>query len=233
MTESMAAALASLELRLKRAGLCCVLSGMLVKMDPGELPLSQQIRCDGCRESAPSYDIVNYGSIERGYRRLCGRCFNTEVAKVAGLEGFEHAKFVPVGLADCGGAVHEFHFRTHLFGPGVALDAFELRDGSPAGYHFQIIGGPADDLLVLLGRLIAKIRRALSVKHLVDGELGLQIGDSRVVQGMVESDRDYDGRTPLLIIDGREVTWDEFGRMLMSFEGFQFKLNLADKSEEI
>ena len=54
-----------------------------------------------------------------------------------------------------------------------------------------------------------------------------------MVQGMVESDRDYDGRTPLLIIDGSEVTWDEFGRMLMSFEGFQFKLNLADKSEEI
>ena len=81
--------------------------------------------------------------------------------------------------------------------------------------------------------MIAKIRRALSVKHLVDGELGLQIGDNRVVQGIVESDRDYDGRTPLLIIDGREVTWDEFGRMLMSFEGFQFKLNLADKSEEI
>ena len=155
------------------------------------------------------------------------------MAKAAGLEGFEHAKFEPVGLTDCAGEVHEFHFRTHLFGPGVALDAFELRDGSPAGYHFQIIGDPADDLLVLLGRLIAKIRRALSVKHLVDGELGLQIRDNRVVQGMVESDRDYDGRAPLLIIDGREVTWDEFGRMLMSFEGWQFNLNLVDKSEEL
>src|SRR6266536_1367366 len=123
--------------------------------------------------------------------------------------------------------------RTHLFGPGVALDAFELRDGSPAGYHFQIIGEPNDDLLVLLGRLIAKMRRALSTKHLVDDEFGLHIADHRVVQGMVESDRDHDGRVPLLIIDGREITWDEFGRMLMSFEGWQFKLNLADKSEEI
>jgi len=109
---------------------------MLVKMDPGKFTPSQQIRCDGCRQSAPSYDIVNYGSIERGYRRLCGHCFNTEVAKEVGLEGFEHARFEPVGLADCAGDVHEFHFRTHLFGPGVALDAFELRDGSPAGYHF-------------------------------------------------------------------------------------------------
>lgn len=178
---------------------------MLVKMDPGEFTLSQQIRCDGCRQSAPSYDIVHYGSIERGYRRLCSQWYNGEAAKAAGLEGFEPAKFEPVGLTDCAGEVHEFHFRTHLFGPGVALDAFEVRDGSPAGYQFQIIGDPADDPLVLLGRLIAKIRRALSVKHLVDGESGLQIGANRVVRGMVESDRDYDGRTPLLIIDGRVV----------------------------
>ena len=205
---------------------------MLVKMD-AEFALSRQIPCDGCRQAAPSYDIVHCGSIERGYRRLCSRCYNSEAAKAAGLEGFEHAKFEPVGLTDCAGEVHEFHFRTHLFGPGVALDAFEVREGSPAGYHFQIIGDPADDLLVLLGRLIAKIRRTLSVKHLMDGESGWQIGDNRVVQGIVESDRDYDGRAPLLIIDGREVDWDEFGRMLMSFEGWQFKLSLADKSEEI
>jgi len=202
-------------------------------MDPGEFTPSQHIRCDGCRQSTPGYDIVNYGSIERGYRRLCSQCFNTEAAKAAGLKGFEHAKFEPVGLTDCAGEVHEFHFRTNLFGPGVALDAFELRDGAPAGYHFQIIGDPKDDLLGLLGRLIAKIRRALSTKHLADGELGLQIGDKRVVRGMVESDSDYDGRTPLLIIDGREIAWDEFGRMLMSFEGWQFRLNLADKSEEL
>jgi hypothetical protein len=51
----------------------------------------------------------------------------------------------------------------------------------------------------------------------VDDEFGLHIADHRVVQGMVESDRDHDGRVPLLIIDGREITWDEFGRMLMSF----------------
>jgi hypothetical protein len=38
---------------------------------------------------------------------------------------------------------------------------------------------------------------------------------------------------PLLIIDGREIGWDEFGRMLMSFEGWQFKLSIKDKSEEL
>ena len=168
-----------------------------------------------------------------GIRQLCSRCFNTEVAQLAGLEGFEHAKFEAVGLPDCTGELHEFHFRTHLFGTGVALDAFELRDGSPAGYQFQIIGDPKDDLLVLLGRLIEKMRRALSVKHLTNGEHGLQIADHQVVRGRIEWDDAHDGRVPLLVIDGREIDWDEFGRMLMGFEGWQFKLNIADKSEEL
>jgi hypothetical protein len=43
----------------------------------------------------------------------------------------------------------------------------------------------------------------------------------------------HDGRLPLLVIDGRQIDWDEFGRMLMSFEGSQFKLHIADKSEEL
>jgi hypothetical protein len=155
------------------------------------------------------------------------------MAEAVGLEGFEHVRFEPVGLTDCAGEVHEFHFRTNLFGPGVAIDAFELRDGHPAGYQFQIIGDPEDDVLVLLGRLIQKVRRALATKHLTDGQFGLQIADDRVVRGKIEADIDQDDRVPLLIIDGKEITWNEFGRMLMSFEGWQFKMEVADKSEEL
>jgi hypothetical protein len=81
-----------------------------VKMEPGESTQSQQIRCDGCRQTTPGYEIVNYGSIEGGYRRLCGQCLNDVVAKAAGLEGFEHAKFQPVGLVDCAGMSTSFTF---------------------------------------------------------------------------------------------------------------------------
>jgi hypothetical protein len=117
--------------------------------------------------------------------------------------------------------------------PEVALDAFELRDVHPSGYHFQIIGDPEEDLLVLLGRLIEKMRRALSTKHLKNGEHGLQISDDRVVCGRIEWDDARNDRVPLLIIDGREIGWEEFGRMLMTFEGWQFKLTIRDKSEEL
>jgi len=99
-------------------------------------------RCSNCRRIAPNYDIINLGSIESGYRILCGQCFNAESAKLGGLDKFEHLNFEPVRMVDCEGQAHDFHFRTHLFLPGVALNAFELRDGEPAGYQFQIIGDP-------------------------------------------------------------------------------------------
>ena len=202
-------------------------------MEKVETRQKQQTRCGGCSQVAPSYDIVNVGSIEKGYRTLCGKCFNTEMAKLDGLDRFEHVTFEPVRLADCTGETHEFHFRTHLFGTGIALDAFELRDGHPAGYQFQIIGDPQEDLLVLLGRLIEKIRRGLSIKHVMNDGAGLHIADHRVVRGNIEWDDSQGGSVPLLCIDGREITWQEFGRMLMSFEGWQFKLEIRDKSEEL
>jgi hypothetical protein len=196
-------------------------------------PPKHQNCCDGCGRAAQDCDIISYGSVEKGYRELCTRCFNTEVAESDGLIEFEHVDFTPIDLTDCDGKTHHFHFRTRLFGPGVALDALEIRDGQPDGYQFQVIGEPEGDLLALLARLIEKIRRALSVKHIREGELGVQIADHQVVRGRIEWDAAEDGRVPIVVIDGREFTWDEFGRMVMSFEGWQFKLEIRDKSEEL
>jgi hypothetical protein len=192
-----------------------------------------ETRCDRCARITPSYEIIHYGSIEEGYKGLCSLCFNEEMAEAAGPAGFENARFEPVRLSDAAGEAHEFHFRIRLFGPGVALDAFELCDGHPAGYRFQIIGDPEEDQLALLGRLIEKMRRSLSTKHLTKSEYGLEISEERVVRGRIEWDDTHQGDLPLLVIDGREIDWEQFGRMLMTFEGWQFKLIIADKSEEL
>ena len=178
--------------------------------------------CEACGTAVPAYDVVNYGSIEQGYRELCNRCFNAEVASALGLKRFENVRLHSVVMTDCAGERHEFHFRMRLLGSMAALDAFELTSGAPGGYQFQILGKPDDEPLSLLGRLIERMRRSLSVKHLVRSEHGMQIADW-TVRGRIEWDESEDGRIPLLVIDGQEVSWDELGRMLMSFEGWQFR----------
>ena len=37
---------------------------------------------------------------------------------------------------------------------------------------------------------------------------------------------------PRLIVDGKELSWQEFGRMLMEYEGWHFKLEIFEVTEE-
>ncbi len=113
-----------------------------------------EIPCQACGNNVPSYDIVHYGSIDSGYQKLCSQCFNAAVAERSGITAFENIRLEPVGITDCIGETHEFHFRTRLLGNIVSLEAFELLDGEPGGYEFQLIGQPEDDLFVLLGRMV-------------------------------------------------------------------------------
>lgn len=149
-----------------------------------------------------------------------------------GLDDFENVRLEPIALKDAYGIEHQFHFRTRLLGDIVSLDTFELQNGNPAGYSFQLIGDPEEDLVELLGRLIQRIRKALSVKQLEEGMHGLQFAQD-TVRGRIAWDDEEDGRVPLMIVDGREITWEQFGQMMMSREGFQFKLELIDPSEEV
>ena len=189
-------------------------------------------RCEECGEVTPGYDTVHYGSMDNGYRQLCTRCFNAAVAELHGLDDFENIRLDPIGLTDCAGEEHQFHFQTRLLGGILSLEAFELHEGNPGGYQFQLIGDPEDELFALLGKLIQRIRKGLSVKHVQDSAHGLQIVDE-TLRGRIEWDDDEDGRVPLMVVDGREISWEAFGQMLMSREGWQFKLEIVDPSDEV
>ena len=190
-------------------------------------------QCEECGEITLNHDAINFTSMDQGCRLLCSQCFNAEVAKLSGLESFDNIRIQPIGITDCAGETHQFHFTQRLLGNMVALDAVELREGSPDGYQFQMIGDPESDSFALLGRLVEKIRRTLSVKHITgDDRHGLQIAD-QTVRGRIEGDYSGADHAPVVVVDGREISWDDFGRMLMTFEGWQFKLEIRDISEEL
>ena len=188
--------------------------------------------CEICSAKVPGYEIIHSGNMEAGYRRMCTSCFNASMADRMGLEDFDNSRIDPIRLVDSDGQEHEFHFTTHLFGDKLALNAFEMKEGVRDGYEFQLIGDPEEERFKLLGLLVQKIRRALASRHIqLDPRFGWQVVD-QCVRGRIESDLDQPERTPMLVIDGQNISWEEFGRMLMTFEGWQFKLNLLDRSEE-
>lgn len=189
--------------------------------------------CASCGVAPRPFDSVHYGSEGAPSRLLCGRCFNLEAARRGGLVDFQHIDFEPLTMSDAHGREHVFQFRTHLFAAGVAIDAIEFNEGQSEGYCFKVIGPEEGDLFELLARLVTKMRRGLANSHLEDGRHGLQISDPGIVRARIDSDPDGETDMPVVVIDGRSISWDEFGRMMATYMGFQFKLELHDLSDEI
>jgi len=53
------------------------------------------------------------------------------------------------------------------------------------------------------------------------------------VRRRIEWGEAQDGHLPLVVVDGKEVPWNDPGRMLMSAEGWRFRPDVADPSEEL
>jgi hypothetical protein len=101
-----------------------------------------------------------------------------------------------------------------------------------------LIGDIDKEIFELFGKLFERMRRGLNRNHLEwDGTTNSwQISEDDVVRARISSDLECDGdygHPPLIVIDGKEIRWDEFGRMLMTYEGFHFKLEIFDRSEDL
>jgi len=68
--------------------------------------------------------------------------------------------------------------------------------------------------------------------HIVEEDGRLTVCDDLMVRGRFAWDDKTEGEQPLLVVDGKTVTWEGFGRMLSIFEGWQFKIEIYDRSEE-
>lgn len=189
-------------------------------------------RCEECEASIGWREGVHLGSGDGGKsRHLCARCANLALAEMVGLD-FDHPDFTPMTLEDAGGLRHHFKFVTHLVPSGITITAVE--EDKESGYEFQVHGEFDDDTMALFRELLDRMRRDLARRHLDQGEGGSWgIGDDGVVRARIDSNPESEDRVPLLVIDGRPVSWMELGEMLMTFEGWQFKLEIYDLSEEI
>jgi hypothetical protein len=188
-------------------------------------------QCSECGIEVSSFDGVNLTAVGSS-RFLCSKCYNESISEKFGLN-FDHISFHPMILTDRDGIDHTFHFQTHLFGDKVNIQALEIKEDEPKGYEFSQHGDAKDDLFGLFARLVERLRRELDRKHIEQSDLlRYQITNQNIVRGHISWDDETDGETPCLIIDGKELSWQEFGRMLMTYEGFHFKIDIFEGSEE-
>ena len=186
-------------------------------------------KCERCNKKLLSMQGIST-EMEGEQVTLCASCWNKDIAEGMGLD-FETIELKPMRIKDCAGKTHEFHFLTHMVPSGLSIKAREIIDDERTGYRFSVLGPFGCDQSELILKVYEKIKKGLAVKYLENERYGKSIKDMSVV-ARIEWDDNYDGNTPELSIDGERVSWFDFGRMLMTFEGWDFRLNIFDPSEE-
>ena len=208
-------------------------------LNVGEPQMGSDIKkekCEVCGENIPSYGTI-YISSKKRFLCTCLKCYNKKIAEYSGTD-FEHVEFEPIILKDTEGVDHEFHFTVRHLGDRIGIDSFEIKEGHSGGYEFSLIGDIEDEIFMLFGKLFERIRRGLSRKHIEWDNItdSWQISEKDVIRAAISSDLEHNenyGHPPLIVIDGKEITWEDFGRMLKAYEGFNFKLELFDRSDEM
>ena len=184
--------------------------------------------CERCGQPLKSHESISVVNV--GMR--CHRCFNEETAARMGVD-FDHTRLQPVTVADADGVEHTFEFQSMLVATGHALHARERLPEGREGYGFSVLGDLAADVWDLFKVLYDRIQRGLAVRHVEQGDLGWRVTDAHRLTGRITWDPDRSGEAPLLVIDGRPFTWDQVGRMLMSYEGFTLRAVVDDTIEVI
>jgi hypothetical protein len=193
-------------------------------------------KCEFCGELVPYYSTI-YVAIDKEYHCSCLKCYNGRMAEYSDID-FEHAELDPIILKDFEGVDHKFHFTVRHLVDRIGIEAFEIKEGHRGGYEFSYIGDIDDEIFNLFGKLVERMLSGLHQKHIEWSNTtnSWQITKDDVVRAKIDSDLesdDYYGHPPLIVIDGKEIKWEDFGRMLMTYEGFNFKLEIFDRSDEM
>lgn len=201
-----------------------------------DMTRTRRVRCEACLELFPSWDIVNVGASKgTPARTRCSTCANRALATHSGWD-FDPTTFEPVTLHDRAGRPRTFHFRSHIVGTGHHMRAFEIVDDEPGGHQFEVLDEFEVEAQALHDQLLEKIGRGLARKNLEHHELGPHIPVHRPIVGRIEWDEAAEDelgvKVPAVIIDGQRYSWLDFGHMWMTYEGFHFRLEMIDKTDE-
>ena len=124
-------------------------------------------------------------------------------------------------FTDCSGQERSFvisYFHTSL-GFGVQAEE-EGKEGQ--GFFFREFDATSPYLA--LSRLQRRIRKSLATRHVEQHEPGDFQATHQTVRGRIS----YSEGEVAFVIDGQLLTLTQFGKMVETFEGFEFRLEIQD-----
>lgn len=125
------------------------------------------------------------------------------------------------------------HFKISTFPvpSGILSEAIEvIGDEKDEPYVFSILSPFDSDIEKAELKLKAKIIRGVNKRYLTIDGSGFELRNDEMA-GRIDWDSKNDETS--LIVDGKRVSMGQLEKILAPYEGFQFKLQIIDASDEI
>lgn len=164
---------------------------------------------------------------------MCKDCYNKYASDMYGIDNYTDFEKEKV-FTDCDGIEHSFIIEKTIHPISIGWEAKEYLDDENIGYSFEVYQEFDESSINAINRLYKKIEKGLSKKFIEKSEsLGREFFTFKdnVAEGRIEWDDNYDGEAPKLVIDGKEFTLHDFGKMMMSCEGWNFRLEIIEPTE--
>ena len=169
-----------------------------------------------------------------GPGQLCDACFNDRAAALTGWPRLPHPP-PPMVVTGPDGRTRELRFRILRAPTGVEVKLEETGVAPGEGYEFAVLGDHDADVDPLIDevRRIAEGEVARQYLEPATHHRGWTVTDGDEVVGrFVWSDEAVAGAPFDVVVDGRTLTWEEFGVALGSYEGWNFRLLIEDSVVE-
>ncbi len=130
---------------------------------------------------------------------------------------------------------YRFKVSSFFVPTGLASMAVEVTEDGVPGYEFQILSDHDMEPQLAEEELMKKVRRGLNRRHLKTESGKLIIGAKGVLRGAIAynddfSDTKFDRN---FVIDGKRITMEKFNELLQEYEGWNFKLQIVDPSDDL
>lgn len=184
-------------------------------------------QCERCESNNAKVCL----KMEAASMHLCMNCYNELMAEK--LEVDLEPLVETFSLKDYQGIRRTFYVQRRIHPMGIFMEAAENKE---FGYKFAVHGELNSNQHALLNKLIEKARKGTRTQQVEtsvfpNGQPYNTIIDGQVT-GLIGYDESSQG-SPLVIIDGKPFTWEDVGKMIMAYEGFQIQLKMYDVTDDV
>ncbi|RPI00279.1 MAG: hypothetical protein EHM72_09690 [Calditrichaeota bacterium] len=130
----------------------------------------------------------------------------------------------------------QYHFKiaSFLVPPGIMIEALEVRKDNSSGHQFRILSEWDADIDAATKKLETIIKNKINKRHLKRRHGQWEIEQYKTVEGRIEYINDP-SRTEfdrVFVIDGNEISIEDFVKMLECYEGWSFQFKIVDSCDE-